>query len=266
MCVLCNADNLRLLVAPEDSLSHLDLAESIRVAREAAMQYVMDAVDALREAPLETVPRLAGPEAYREYVVERAEEAGVAARTKPGRWGRAPAIDLADPRVQAFLSSAAEGMAAYLARIAEHQGVISRYLEVQPGTVVFGGVGPFAEIRFRQGGEEYVVLSHEEALQIAIDRVAEGLSREDPALLLRYTTLPDGAVDILAEAQRRPEEEANQVLAGMVDVGLLAEDLLRQTGYGWVVVEDPSVEFDEQRFGEFVIIRLLGSAPPFEEA
>lgn len=264
MCVLCYPENLRLLTSPAAGLPELQLAEAIRVAREAATQYVLDTVHAMREDP--TPPSLhVSPEEYVHYVVERAREDGVATRGELRAW-TAPGVEYAtDPRVQAFVSSAVEGLAGSLARIREQREVIARFLEIRPEGLHFAGVGLSAEMYFRHGEDTYVALTDEEAAQIAMDRISWNLSHEDPRVLLHYTDLPDGAVDILADAQQRPEDEANQVLAGMVDVPALADDTLRQRGYGWLVTDTLTDVLAEQRFGDRVILRCRFSEDPFGE-
>ena len=118
MCVLCYAENLRLLTAPASSLGYLQVAEAVRVAREAALQYVLDLVHELRESPGDLPPLEVGAEEYLYYVVERAEEDGVATPGELRAWTASPHGEYAaDPRVQAFVSSAVEGLARYLARM-----------------------------------------------------------------------------------------------------------------------------------------------------
>jgi hypothetical protein len=257
MCVLCNAESLRLLVVPTAELAPLDLAESVRVAREAALQYVLDTVDDLREDPTAELPLTVDTEAYVRFVIGRAEEDAVATPAEIRSWtSTLPLEYAADARVQAFLSSTVEWLATYRARIDEQRAVLSRYLEARPGTVVFAGVGPSSELYFRHEEYTYVALTDADALQIAMDRVSWGLHREEPQVLLQYTSLPDGALDILSDAQKRPEDEANQVLAGMVDVAALAEDTLRQHGHAWLVADPQLGGATEQRFGDRVVVRF----------
>ena len=256
MCVLCIAENLRLLTAPADSLPHQQLAESIRVAREAAMQYVLDTVHAMREDASGPPSLEVSPEEYLHYVVERAREDGVSTPGELRSWTLTLHGEYAhDPRVQAFVSSAVEGLAGYLAQVDEQRELIARFLEARPEHLRFAGVGLSAELYFQYGDDTYVALSDDEAAQIAVDRISWNLSKEDPRLLLHYTDLPDGALDILVDAQQRPEEEANQVLAGMVDVTALADDALRQRGYAWLVSETPTDVLAEQRFGDRMVLR-----------
>ncbi len=268
MCILCNSESLRLLVAPLDALPHPDLAESIRVAREAAMQLVLDTADALQEfegpeAALDAI----GPSGYVRYVVDRAEQDGIADATEVHEWQAA--LDdgrmLLDPRVQAFLSSSTEGLAIYIAQIRDKQALLERFLEVGAGSMVFGGIGPSGEISFDNGNDRYVVLSDEEAMQIAIEHVARELWQENPALLLRYSSLPDDAIDILTSVQRNPQEKANEILAGIIDLPTLAEDVVRQTGYARFIAEGLTDDFSEQRFGEVLIVRLRLSGAPRDE-
>jgi hypothetical protein len=257
MCVLCSADNLRLLTAPAGSLAYVQLAESIRVAREAAMQYVLDTIHDLRDTPGEIPSLEVSAEEYLHYVVERAEEDGVATPGELRAWTSGLHREYADdPRVQAFVSSAVEGLARYLSRMADQREALARFLEIRPDGIEFAGVGLSGELYFRHGGEGYAAIDDDEAVQIAMDRVSWNLHREDPAVLLRYTDLPDSALDILVAAQKRPEEEANHVLAGMVDVPALADDSLRQRGHGWLVAENPADVASEQRFGNKVIVRF----------
>lgn len=257
MCVLCNAESLRLLVVPVGTLAPSKLAESIQVSRDAAVQFVLDTVDALRDDPGGELPLAAEAEEYVRYVIARAEEDAVATPAELREWTATHPVEYAtDPRVQAFVSSAVEWLATYRSRIDEQQAILSRFLEDRSNSVHFAGVGPSSELYFRQGEDTYVALTDADALQIAMDRVSWGLHREEPQVLLQYTTLPDGAVDILSDAQKRPEDEANQVLAGMVDVAALAEDTLRQHGHGWLVADPQEGGVVEQRFGDRVVIRF----------
>lgn len=268
MCILCNPESLRLLVTPLGSLSHPELAESIRVAREAAMQLVLDTADALQEfeGP-EAALRTVGPDGYLQYVVERAEQDGVAGADEVREWNAAQNEGrvLLDPRVQAFLSSSTEGLAIYLSQIREKQAVLERFLELRPETTTFGGIGAHGEIGLDHGNDRFIVLSDEEALQIAIDRIARDLWKEDPALLLRYSNLPEDAIDLIVTAQRGPQEKASEILAGIIDVTALAEDTVRQTGYARFIAEGLTDDFSEQRFGDQLIIRLRLSGAPREE-
>src|SRR5690606_488299 len=116
---------------------------------------------------------------------------------------------LRDPRVQGFLSSAAEGLATYILQIREHKLALEQFLEERNGAVVFAGVGVNGEIIFDRGFERYVVLSDDEAMRIAMDRLASNLRNEDPRWLLEYTNLPVGATDVLAAVQKGPADRAN---------------------------------------------------------
>jgi len=259
MCILCHTDSLRLLVTPLASISHLELAESIRVAREAAMQFVLDTADAWAddEGSEETLPTV-DHDSYIRYVVERAESDGVLDSDGADEWrqtaSRAEIIN--DPRVQAFLSSGVEGLAVYSAQIREKRAVLERFLEVARGATAFGGIGASGEIFFDLDEERFIVLTDDEALQIAMDHVSSELWQEDPARLLRYSSLPDEGISLLTSAQQGPQERANEILAGIVDVPLLVEDMVRQMGYGRFVAAGITDDFTEQRFGDVLILRL----------
>jgi hypothetical protein len=259
MCILCNADSLRLLAAPLHTIISPQLAEAIRVAREAAMQLVLDTADAWAdvEGSEEVIPTV-DPEGYLRYVVDRAEQDAVVDSADVDGWREAhqEGTILLDPRVQAFLSSSAEGLAIYSVQIREKRAVLERYLEVGRGAILFGGIGASGEIYFDHGEDRYIVLTDDEAMQIAMDHIASDLWKEDPALLLRYSSLPDEGIAILSAAQQGPQDRANEILAGIVDVPLLVEDTVRQTGYGRFVAAGITDDFVEQRFGDVMILRL----------
>jgi hypothetical protein len=265
MCVLCDKDNLKQLVLPLENLSPRQLADSISVAREAAWQLVLDTADAISEAEHSGIPHHVGPEGYLDYVVERAERDGVISRGQVLQWSRSARDGeiLSDPRVQAFLSSAAEGLATYILQIREHKTALELFLEERNGAVSFAGIGSSGEVNFDCADNRYVVMSDDEALRIAMDRLATNLCHEDPRWLLEYTNLPVGAADVLAAMQQGPPERANDILAGIVDLEALTEDRVRQIGYAPFVAEGVTEEFSEQRFGDRIIVRLrLPEGPP----
>ncbi len=258
MCVLCDKENLRLLVAPLAELSHRELADAISVAREAAWQLVLDTADAITEAEQAGSSQEIGPEGYIDYVVDRAQRDGAIREAERLQWSSAmrDRSIYCDPRVQAFLSSSAEGLATYILQIREHKKALEQFLEERDGGVRFAGVGANGEIVFDRGLERYIVLSDDEALRIAMDRLSCNLCNEDPRWLLGYTNLPEGATDVLSAMQQGPPDRANDILAGVVDLQALTEDRVKQIGYGPFVAEGVTEEFSEQRFGERIIVRL----------
>jgi hypothetical protein len=258
MCVLCDKDNLRLLAAPLVALGHRELADAIAIAREAAWQLVLDTADAIGEGEDEGASRGVGPDGYIDYVIERAQRDGALRESELTTWSDALRDGgiYHDPRVQAFLSSAAEGLATYILQIRDHQKALELFLEERDGGVSFAGIGGNGEIVFDRGDERYVVLSDDEALRIAMDNLATGLCNEDPHRLLQYTNLPVGAADVLAAMQQGPADRANDILAGIVDLQALTQDRVRQVGYAPFVAEGVTDEFTEQRFGDRVIVRL----------
>jgi len=258
MCVLCDKDNLRLLVAPLERLTHRQLADAIAIAREAAWQLVLDTADAISEAEQAGSSHQIGADGYIDYVVDRAQRDGALEAAERMSWSAALRDQniLSDPRVQAFLSSGAEGLATYILQIRDHKEALELFLEERNGGVAFAGVGVNGEIIFDRGLERYVVLGDDEALRIAMDRLATNLCHEDPKWLLGYTNLPVGAADVLAAMQQGPPDRANDILAGIVDLQALTEDRIKQIGYAPFVAEGVTEEFSEQRFGERIIIRL----------
>jgi hypothetical protein len=258
MCVLCDKNSLRLLSAPLATLSPRRLADAIAVAREAAWQVVLDTADAVADGKSEVEARKFTPDVYFEYVIDRAQREGALREAHHLIWISAfrDGEILHDPRVQAFLSSAAEGFATYVMRIAAHQEALEQFLEERNGLVKFAGVGANGEIVFDREEQRYIVLSDDEALRIAMDRVANSLCTEDPKRLLEYTNLPFGASDVLATMQQGDRDRANDILAGIVDLEAFTEDRVREVGYGPFVAEGITEEFSEQRFGDRIIIRM----------
>ncbi len=258
MCVLCEKGNLRLLTAPLATLSHRQLADSVALAREAAWQIVLDTADAIAESADTDACHELGPEGYFDYIVDRAERDGVLGSPDLEGWQQSlrDATIYRDPRVQAFLSSASEGLAAYILQMREHKEALELFLEERSGGVVFAGIGVSGEIIFDRASERYVVLTEEEGLRIAMDRLADDLFKEDPRWLLEYTNLPTGAADVLAAMQQGPPDRANDILAGIVDMHALTEDRVRDVGFAPFVAEGVTEEFSEQRFGDRIIIRL----------
>lgn len=258
MCVLCEKENLRLLASTLDNLTKRELADAIAVAREAAWQLVLDTADGMNEVDAGEVSDVVGPDGYLEYVIERADRDGILLPTEELAWTQSVRDEsiYKDPRVQAFLSSAAEGLATYLLQIREHKEALELFLEDRSGTIRFSGVGPSGEVVFDRQQERYVVLTDDEAIRIAMDRLANGLCKEDPRWLLGYTNLPVGAADVLAAMQQGPPDRANDILAGIVDLHALTEDRVRQVGYAPFVAEGVTEEFAEQRFGDRIIVRL----------
>jgi hypothetical protein len=259
MCILCNTDSLRLLVVPLSTISNAQLVDSIRIAREAAMQLVLDTADAWAEleSSVENTPSIDGS-GYLRYVVDRAEHDAVLAADEARAWHTAfdDGTILVDPRVQAFLSSAFEGLAIYSSQIRDKRTLLERFLEVPPASTRFAGIGASGEIFLDYHDDRYIVLSDDEAMQIAVDQITGDLWKEDPARLIRYTSLPDEGISLLTAAQQGPRERVNDILAGIIDVPLLAEDIVRQTGYGRFVAADLTDDFVEQRFGDVIVLRM----------
>lgn len=259
MCILCNTDSLRLLVVPLNTVSNSQLVDAIRIAREAAMQLVLDTADAWAEleGSVESTPSVDG-EGYLRYVIDRAEHDSVLSGDEARAWHAAfeEGTMLGDPRVQAFLSSAVEGLAIYSSQIREKRTLLERFLEVPPASTRFAGIGTSGEIFLDYDDERYIVLSDDEAMQIAIDHISGELWKEDPARLIRYSSLPDEGISLLTAAQQGPRERVNDILAGIIDVPLLVEDIVRQTGYGRFVAAELTDDFTEQRFGDVIVLRM----------
>ena len=255
MCVLCDVTVLRRLGASFDSLAPGERADSIREAREAAGVVAPELAEGvLRGEKLDA----ADPELYLRHVLDTAREEGVLSGSDSIRWRgelagpRGPQ----DPRVQAFLSSCAEFVADYQAGAQERRKVLERYLEVRGTAVEFASIGRDGEIWFEHRGDRYTVMTDDEAMDIAVYRLTDGLPQMSAEELLPYTRLPASALDVLESIRGRPAEEAADVLAGIVDVALMAEDRVVRDGYAGFFAEGEGMLSEDTDFGEYVVVRL----------
>jgi len=254
MCILCERSTLEILTTPLDSLPPGSVAQAIRTARDAAAAGVLDfAESVLRE---EAAP-VAELDLYDEIVVSRARDEGVLSRSEASGWVARLRTDVAaqDPRVQAFVSSCAEIVDEYRMLFTERRQTLERFLEVRPGTVQFASIGQDGELWFEHRGELLAVLAEDEALEIVERELNLTLHSTPPESLLRYTTLPDTALEVLAGIQAKPAEVANTILAGLIDLGALAEDRVRSEGYAPFFRAEGEHLVEDLRFGEWVIIR-----------
>jgi hypothetical protein len=255
MCVLCDVTVLRRLAAPFDSLSPLERADAIREAREAAAVVSLDIAEAVLRGEAVDV---GDPDLYSQHVLATAREEGVLSGSDTMRWRTELAGPRGphDPRVQAFLSSCAEAVADYQAGEVERRRVLERYLEVRGEQVGFASIGRDGEMWFESRGDHYTVLTDEEAMDIAVHRLTDGLPAMSAEELLPYSRLPASAMDVLESIRGRPAEEAAEVLAGIVDVALMAEDRVVQGGYAAFFAGEEGTRTEDTDFGEHVIVRL----------
>lgn len=254
MCILCDQGTLELLTVPLASLTQGRIAEAVRAAREAAGPGVLDHAEAVLRGDAEP---LADVGLYDE-VVARALESGVLNSVEASAWAdRLEAGEgMRDPRVQAFLSSSAEILDEYAVLYAERRQVVERFVEATNGAVTFLGLGPDGELWFDYDGESYVALSADEALEIVQRELGSTLHTFDAEALMRYSNLPETAGDVLAGILAKPTEVANPILAGIVDLPLLAEDRIRAVGYAPFFRGDPPRPVEDLRFGEWIIVRI----------
>ena len=254
MCILCDHGSLELLTVPLESLSSGRLAEAVRSAREAAGPGVMDHAEAVLRGDAEAGVE---PMLYDE-VVGRALESGVLSSVDATAWAARleDGEALRDPRVQAYLSSCAEILDEYLVLLQERRQVVERFVEAAEGRVGFLGLGPDGEIWFDFGGESYVALAAEEAREIVQRELGATLHTFETEMLMRYSTLPDNASDVVAGILTKPTDVANGILGGLVDLPLLAEDRIRAVGYAPFFRGDPPRPVEDLRFGEWIIVRI----------
>ena len=109
--------------------------------------------------------------------------------------------------MQAFVSSCAEILDDYRVMLSERRQVLDRFLEAHNAPVSFAYLGQDGELWLDYQGEPYSVLSEMEAIEIVERELGATLHGLDPETLLRYTTLPDAGLEVLAgdpgEAARR---------------------------------------------------------------
>ncbi|HEX6926848.1 MAG TPA: hypothetical protein VF167_15605 [Longimicrobiaceae bacterium] len=254
MCILCDHGSLELLTTSLESLSPGRLSEAVRAAREAAGPGVMDHAEAVLRGDAEPT---AEASLYDE-IVARALESGVLSSAAASDWGaRIEAGEaLRDPRVQAYLSSCAEILDEYLVLLQERRQVVERFVEAPEGRVSFLGLGPDGELWFDFDGESYVALSAEEAKEIVQRELGATLHTLDASVLMRYSSLPESAGDVVAGILAKPTDVANGILGGIIDLPLLAEDRIRAVGYAPFFRGDPPRPAEDLRFGEWIIVRI----------
>jgi hypothetical protein len=259
MCILCDHGTLELLTTSLEQLPPGQLANAIRTAREAAGPGVLDHAEAVLRG--EASPA-AGVELYADVVVSRALEAGVLTSSDAYGWGTRLNSERGhlDPRVQAFVSSCAEILDDYRLMLSERRQVLDRFLEAHNDPVAFAYLGQDGELWLDYQGEAFAVLSEGEAIEIVERELSSSLCRLEPETLLRYTTLPDAGLEVLEGILAKPEEVANSLLSGLIDLPALADDRVRAEGYAPFFGSDGSRPVEDLRFGDWVIIRLPAAA------
>lgn len=255
MCILCDHETLELLTTPLDQLPPGQLANAIRTARDAAGPGILDHAEAVLRGE---AAHGAGVELYADIVVARALEAGVLRSADAYGWGTRLASERGhlDPRVQAFVSSCAEILDDYRILLDERRQVLDRFLEAHNAPVSFAYLGQDGELWLDYQGEAYAVLSEGEAIEIVERELSTTLHSLDPETLLRYTTLPDAGLELLQGILAKPEEVADSLLSGLIDLPALADDRVRAEGYAPYFSSDGSGPAEDLRFGDWIIIRL----------
>jgi hypothetical protein len=254
MCILCERSTLEILTAPLEHLPPGQVAAAIRTARDAAAAGVLDYAESVLR---EEIPPTVDAELYDEIVVSRARDEGVLSRSEASGWVARLRTDVAaqDPRVLAFVSSCAEIVDEYRLVFAERRQTLERFLEVRPGTVHFASIGQDGELWFENRGELLAVLAEDEALEIVERELNLTLHSTPPEALLKYTTLPDTALEVLTGIQAKSAEVANSILAGLIDLGAMADDRVRSEGFAPFFRAEGEHTVEDLRFGEWVVIR-----------
>lgn len=255
MCILCDHGTLRLLTAPLEQLVPGELGDAIRVAREAAGPGILDHAEAVLRGEAPPIP---DAEMYGEVVVARALDAGVLSRAAASAWEARlrKASTARDPRVQAFVSTCAELVDEYRVLFAERREVVERYVEARGDAVEFAGIGQDGELWFEYREESYAPLTQAEATDTVERELVATLHATQPETLLRYSMLPDAALEVLVGVQAKPAEDANEILAGMIDLAALAEDRIRAEGYAPFFRGEGIDSVEDLRFGEWIIVRV----------
>lgn len=254
MCILCDHATLDKLTVPLERLGPGELAEAIRTARDAAGPGVMDEAEALLQGLSDGA---VDSELFAEAVVSRAREAGVLTDAEAFRWTETlTRTHATDPRVLAFVSACAEILDDYRLLASERRQVIEMFTECRDGGVEFSWLGRDGELWFSYRSEMYAALNEVEALEIVDRELAASLHTVTAETLLRYTTLPDSGLEMLNEILRKPEDEANALLSGLVDIPALADDRVRTSGFAPFFQPEQTGPVEDMRFGEWIIIRV----------
>lgn len=255
MCILCDHGTLDKLTLPLDQLGPGDLAEAIRTARDAAGPGVMDHAEAVLRGE---APARVGSEMFGEAVVARALEAGVLSSGEALRWNEALRKERTptDPRVQAFVSSCCEILDDYRLLLDERRSVLEMFLECRDSGVSFAWLGRDGELWFEYRGEMHAVLSEVEALEIVERELGAALHTMQADELLRYTTLPETGLEVLEGILAKPADQADSLLAGIIDIGALADDRVRISGFAPFFQGEQTRPVEDIRFAEWVIVRV----------
>lgn len=255
MCILCENATLELLTSSMEGFEAGQLAEAVRTARDAAAPGVMDHAEAVLRGE---VPARVGAEIYGEVVVARALEAGVLTSSAAVAWEERLRKDRGaqDPRVQAFVSSCAEILDEYRLLLGERRQIVERFVEARGASVAFSWLGRDGELWFEYGGELYAALAESEALEIVERELGTSLHTLEPETLLRYTTLPDSGLEVLAGILARPAEAADALLGGLIDIHALADDRVRDVGFAPFFKGEEERAVEDLRFGSWIIIRI----------
>lgn len=254
MCILCDNTTLDRLTLPLGRLAAGELADAVRMARDAAGPGIMDEAEAVLRGESDG---LLGAEVFGEVVVARALEAGVLSTADAFLWDEALTGErtMTDPRVLAFISSCAEILDDYRLLCTERKQVIEMFMECRDNGVTFSWLGRDGELWFEYRGEMYAALSEIEALEVVERELATSLHTLPADTLLRYTTLPDTGMEVLEGILTKPAEQADELLGGLIDVGALADDRVRTSGYTPFFQAEHTGPVEDLRFGEWVIVR-----------
>ena len=255
MCILCDHGTLDKLTLPLDQLGPGELAEAVRTARDAAGPGVMDHAEAVLRGE---APARVGAEMFGEAVVARALEAGVLSSGDAFRWNESLRRERtpADPRVQAFVSSCCEILDDYRLLLDERRRVVEMFLESRGTGVTFAWLGRDGELWFEYRGEMHAALSEAEALEIVERELSASLHTLQAEELLRYTTLPETGLEVLEGILSKPADQADSLLAGIIDIGALADDRVRTSGFAPFFQGEQTRPVEDLRFGEWVIVRV----------
>jgi hypothetical protein len=254
MCILCDHGTLDKLTLPLERLGPGELAEAIRTARDAAGPGVMDIAEAVLRG--EASGRVAA-DTFGEVVVARALEAGVLSSSAAFQWNEGLKRTQADdPRVLAFISSCAEILDDYRLLLGERRQVIEMFVEDRDNNVAFSWLGRDGELWFEYRAEQYAALSELEALEVVERELAGTLHTLSSEALLKYTTLPDTGLEVLEGILAKPADQADALLAGLIDIGALADDRVRTSGFAPFFQGEHTGPVEDMRFGEWVIVRV----------
>ena len=131
---------------------------------------------------------------------------------------------------------------------------LAKYLDCDPEDIAEGypSYGDFMTLEY--GGEEYLVLTDEEADEACSDNIYQSVWAFNAGFIIDHSNLPYDAADMITGFQESKCEDANDtILALITDFDEFVEDAISADGRGHFL---SGYDGDEVEAGKYFIYRL----------